>query len=103
MKWKPLEMATMLKLLQPVESSWKELARYLLEEKLQCKVDTIETDCFRNDASQNALDDVFKKWLERTVGEKRTWQTLSDATKKYGDRSLEKYVQDHDELKSEAQ
>ena len=66
-------MATMLKLLQPVESSWKELAHYLLEEKLQFKVEIIETDCFRNDTSQKALDDVFSKWLERTVGAKRTW------------------------------
>ena len=101
MKWKPLEMATMLKLLQPVESSWKELAHYLLEEKLQYKVNTIETDCFRNNISQDALDDVFKRWLDCTIGAKWTWQTLSDAAKKYGDRSPEKYIQDHDELKSE--
>ena len=101
MKWKPLEMATMLQLLQPVESSWKVLARYLLKEELQFKVNTIETDCFRNDASLKALDDVFSKWLERTVGAKRTWQTLCDAAKKYGDRSLEKYIQENDELKGE--
>ena len=93
-------MATLLKLLQPVESSWKELGVYLLREELQHKVNAIEADCFRNDASQKALDDVFSKWLDRTVGAKCTWQTLSDAAKKYGDNSLEQYIQKSDELKS---
>ena len=100
MEWKPLEMAALLRLLQPVESSWKELARYLLREELQCKVNTIEADCFRNEATQKALDDVFSKWLERTVGAKRAWQTLCDAAMKYGDMSLEKYIKENDELKS---
>ena len=94
-------MATMLRLLQPVESSWKKLGRYLLREELQSKLNTIEANCFRNDASQSALDDVFSKWLERTVGAKWTWQTLSDTAKKYGDESLEQYIQDNRELKSE--
>ena len=100
-KWEPLEIATMLRLLQPVESSWKKLGRYLLREELQSKLNTIEADCFRNDASQSALDDVFSKWLERTVGAKRTWQTLSDTAKICGDESLEQYIQDNRELKSE--
>ena len=94
-------MATLLQLLQPVESSWKELAVYLLREELQHKVKVIEADCFHNNASQKALDDVFSTWLERTVGAKRTWQTLSDTAKKYGDNSLEQYIQKSDELKSE--
>ena len=100
-KWKSLEMAALLRLLQPVESSWKVLARYLLRNELQCKVNTIEADCFHNEASQKALDDVFSKWLERTVGAKRTWQTLCDTAKKYGDMSLEKYIEKNGELKSE--
>ena len=100
-KWKPLEMATLLQLLQPVESSWKELAVNLLSEELQHRVNVIEADCFHNDASQKALDDVFSKWLERTVGPQRTWQTLSDTAKKYGDNSLAQYIQENDELNSE--
>ena len=94
-------MATLLQLLQPIESSWKELGVYLLSEELQHKVKAIEADCFHNDASQKALDDVFKIWLERTVGAKRTWQTLSDTAKKYGDNSLAQYIQENDELNSE--
>ena len=94
-------MATLLQLLQPVESSWKELAVYLLSEELQYKVDVIKADCFHNDATHRALDDVFSTWLERTVGPQCTWQTLSDAAKKYGDNSLEQYIQENDELKSE--
>ena len=94
-------MATLLQLLQPIESSWKELAVYLLSEELQHKVKAIEADCFHNDASQKALDDVFNIWLERIVGPQRTWQTLSDTAKKYGDNSLEQYIQENDELNSE--
>ena len=85
-------MADLLRLLQPVESNWKSLARYLLEDKLQSQINTIELDCFHNNASKNALDDVFNRWLECTIGKKRSWQTLCDAAKKYGDESLEQYV-----------
>ena len=93
-------MRDLLRLLQPVESSWKTLGRYLLRDELQCKIATIENDCFHNDASKRALDDVLNKWLECTAGEKRTWQTLCDAAEKYGDDSLEKYIEKN-ELKSE--
>ena len=99
MQWKPLEIATVFSLLQPVESSWKELARYLLKDKLQHKVNTIETDCFHNSASKNALDEVFRTWLKRTEAAQRTWQTLCDTSKKYGDESLEQYIQKNDGLK----
>ena len=82
----------MLRLLQPVESSWKTLGRYLLGNELQFKISTIESYCFHNDASKKALDDVLNKWLECTVGTKRKWQTLCDAAEKYGDDSLNEYV-----------
>ena len=98
-QWKPLEIATVLLLLQPVESSWKKLAQYLLKDELQYKVNTIEIDCFRNAASKEALDEVFSKWLSRTEAAQRTWQTLCDTSKKYGDESLEQYIQKNDGLK----
>ena len=86
-------MADLLRLLQPVESSWKTLGRYLLRDEVQHKLATIESNCFHNNASKIALDDVLNKWLECTVGAKRTWQTLCDVAKKYGDDSLKKYVE----------
>ena len=92
-KWEPLKMADLLRLLQPVESSWKTLGRYLLRDEVQHKLATIESNCFHNNASKIALDDVLNKWLECTVGAKRTWQTLCDVAKKYGDDSLKKYVE----------
>lgn len=83
----------MLRLLQPVESSWKTLAHHLLRNELQYKIKTIETDCIQKDAGQKALDDVFSSWLERTVKSERTWQTLCNTAKIYGDESLEQYIQ----------
>ena len=96
--WVPLKMADLLRLLQPVESSWKTLGRYLLRDELRKKLDTIESDSFHNNASKKALDDVLDKWLDCTVGAK--WRTLCDAAKNYGDDSLEKYIKANDNLKS---
>ena len=98
-QWKPLKIATVLLLLQSVESSWKKLARYLLKDELQHKVNTIETDCFHNSASKNALDEVFSTWLDCTVAAQRTWQILCTTSKKYGDESLEQYIQKNSGLK----
>ena len=94
-------MATMLQLLQPVESSWKKLARYLLREDMQYIVNTIESDCFQNDTVTKALDDVFTVWLERVTGPDRTWQALCNIAKKHGDKSLEPYMQANDDVRGE--
>ena len=94
-------MATMLQLLQPVESSWIQLARYLLRDELQYIVQTIKSDCFQNDASRRALDDVFSVWLDRAIGPERTWQALCNIAKKYGDKSLEQYIQANNDIKGE--
>ena len=83
----------MLRLLKPVESTWKTLAHHLLKDELQYKVKTIETDCIQKDAGQIALDGVFSSWLKRTVKSERTWQTLCNTAKKCGDESLEQYIQ----------
>ena len=91
-KLKPLETATMFRLLQQVESSWKTLADYLLKDKLQDKIAAIEADCFHDNSSENALHDVFAKWRERTVRANRTWQTLCVAANKCGDNTLEPYI-----------
>ena len=93
----------MLRLLQPVESSWKKLADNLLRNELQYKIDTISTDCFRDDASKNALDDVCREWLKCTERVNRTWQTLGDAAKNYKDETLEKFIQQNDDLQSKYQ
>ena len=93
----------MLRLLQPVESSWEKLADNLLRNELQYKVDTINTDCFHDDASKNALDDVCRKWLKYTKRVNRTWQTLSDTAKNYKDETLEKFIQENDDLQSKFQ
>ena len=93
-------MADLLRLLQPVESSWKPLGRYLLKDELQYKLKAIEADSFHNDASKKALDDVLEKWLECTVSENRIWQTLCDAAEKNEDDSLKEYVKANN-LKSE--
>ena len=92
-KWKPLELGDLLRLLQPVESSWKELADLLLKNKLQYKINTIESDAFHDNTSERALGDVLRKWLQSTPQSKRNWQTLSNAAKKYEDDSLEKYIE----------
>ena len=97
-KWNPLDKATMLRLLQPVESSWKTLARDLLKQDLQYKIKTIEKDCFHNNASEEALNDVLSKWLQRNIRANRTWQKLCDVARKYEcdeDGSLEQYMQEN--------
>lgn len=93
-------MATMLRLLQPVDSSWKKLARYLLPEE-QRKVESIEGECFHENTYHEALDDVFVKWLGITRKAKRTWQTLCSFAEEYNkekkkkDESLEKYMKEN--------
>ena len=96
MKWNPLDVATVLLLLQPVESSWKTLARDLLKQELQHNIQTIASNCFHNACSQKALDDVLSMWLERNIRANRTWQRLCDVARKYEcdeDGSLEQYIQ----------
>ena len=85
-------MADLLRLLQPVESSWKTLGNNLLRDNLRYKIKVIEADSFHNDASKKALDDVLEKWLECTVRDNRIWQTLCDAAKDNEDNSLKEYV-----------
>ena len=92
-KWKPLEMADLLRLLQPVASSWETLAGYLLRDDLQYNIGVIQSNCFYNNIGGRALDDTLSKWLQCTPGPKRNWQTLCDAANKYGDNSLEKYME----------
>ena len=94
-KWKPLEMADLLRLLQPVESSWDTLGRDLLKDKLEYKIDTIESDCFHDDNSRKALDEVLSKWRSCTVSAKRTWQTLCETAERHNDVSLEKFIQEN--------
>jgi len=48
-------MATLLRLLEPVESNWDELATYLLKDELQHKIKTIESDCFHDDSEKGLL------------------------------------------------
>ena len=91
MKWKPLELADLLRSLQPVESSWETLARYLLDDELKYKIATIKSDGF-HDSTSKALDDVLDKWQNCTPRSKRIWQTLCNAAKKYGDQSLDQYI-----------
>ena len=94
----------MLKLLQPVESSWKTLARFLLTEKLQSKLDTIQSDCFHDDANKTAFDDLFSLWFQRATGPKRTWGALCSTAKKQGDtgdNSLEQYMKANTDIKCE--
>ena len=93
-QWKPVEIATVLKLLQPVEGYWKKLAGLLLREELQCEIKTIESDCFHDDSTENALDETLTKWLSSTPMAKQSWQTLCNAAKKCGDKSLEIYIQE---------
>ena len=83
----------MLRLLQPVESSWISLADYLLTNNSQYIIATIQADCFRNNsASENALRDVLAKWRQCTVRANRIWQTLCVAANNNNDNSLEQYI-----------
>ena len=82
----------MLRLLKPVEKSWKTLARFLLKEELQYKVEIIEA---QYDTSQETFFSILKKWFDCTTRAKRTWQTLCSTAKKYGDESLEKYMEEN--------
>ena len=92
-QWKPLEMATLLQLLKPMESDWKELARILLNEELQYKIATIEDDCRHKGDHYKALDDVFNMWHQRTRRANRTWQKLCDAANNLITKSLKEYIQ----------
>ena len=89
-KWNPLQPSTMLRLLQPVESSWKTLAAFLLIDDY--KIANIEAECFHDSASENALRDALVKWRQSTVQANRTWQTLCAAARKCKDKSLESYI-----------
>lgn len=88
----------MLRLLQPIEDCWKHLARKLLRDDQQDKVNTIESDCFHKDASHKALDDVFSTWRGNTRRAQRTWETLCNIVEEYNkgevhnDQSLEEYI-----------
>lgn len=82
----------MFHLLQPVETSWKSLADYLLKKESEHKIATIEADCFHDTSSDNALRDVIVKWRESTVEANRIWRTLCVVAKKCNDNSLEHYI-----------
>ena len=92
-KWIPVEIDTVLRLLKPVEYQWKKLALLLLKEGLIYNVNTIESTSFHNNAPKEALDEVLKEWHTNTKTAVRTWQTLCNIAKKYGDVSLEQYMQ----------
>ena len=87
-------MPTMLRLLRPLEHSWKQLARLLLPKEKQYKVGTIDSDCNYRNTSHDALDDVFNKWLQITGKDERIWQTLCSFAEEYKDDSLEKYIKE---------
>ena len=90
-KWKPLKPADLYRLLQPVESSWKELGRCILKEDVRYKIKTFDSDSNFKNYGKKALDDVMEEWLRITT-EERNWKTLCNAAKKYKDGSLEDYV-----------
>ena len=92
-KWLPLKFGTLLQLLNPVASSWQQLARFLLPANLQYHINIIETNAFHN--SQGALMNVLNTWLSTTRRVNRTWKILCDTAKKCGDNSLEQYIQDN--------
>ena len=91
-KWKPLDFATLLRLLQPVESSWQQLASFLIKPSSQYNVQSIQKNAMP--INSNALIESLRTWLNRTRREKRTWQTLCDTAKKYedGPQTLEQYL-----------
>ena len=87
----PLEFATLLRLLEPVEGSWKDLGCFLLKDDLQRKLETIESDAFHSNSAK-ALDKVFSEWMKSAKRQELTWQALSDTATKYGDESLVQYI-----------
>ena len=89
-----MTVADLFRLLRQVESSWKNLAKELLKERLHFRIATIESNCFHNNTIIKAIDDVFDKWLQCTKRDKRKWKTLCDAAAECGDDSLTDYVKD---------
>ena len=95
-KWKALDFATLLRLLQPVDSSWETLAGYLIRNDLWYKIDAIRVDAYQSNSS--SLIEALLQWRRCTKRDKRTWQTLCDTAKKYereyGSQTLEQYLEE---------
>ena len=95
-QWKPFDLATAYLLLRPVNADWEDLATCLFpKDKVAERIRSINADCFGNDAANKALKKTVMKWTSRTTSDQRKWKTLCEVAKKWGDLTLEQYLDKH--------
>ena len=95
-QWIPFDLATAYLLLRPVNADWEDLATCLFpKDKVAERIRSINADCFGNDAANKALKKTVMKWTSRTTSDQRKWKTLCEVAKKWGDLTLEQYLDKH--------
>jgi len=89
--WKPFDIATAHQLLRPLDADWEELAVYLLNDKVDERINSIKANS-SGKFGKNGLIESVKKWLPRTTRDKRTWKTIYEAAIEWEDLTLEQYM-----------
>ena len=90
--WKPFDIGTAQRLLKPLDADWKELANYLLKEKNDERIKSIDANCSTDKVGNKALNEAVLTWRRRTASDKRKWSTLCEVAGKWGDKTLEEYL-----------
>ena len=92
--WKPFDIGTAQRLLLPLDADWKEFATYLLKDKVDARIKSIDATCSISKVGNKALNEAVLSWTRRTTRDKRTWKTLCEVASKWEDKTLEQYLND---------
>jgi len=93
--WKPFNIGIAQRLLHPLDADWKELATYLLKDKIDERIKSIDASCSNSKVGNKALNEAVLSWRRRTTRDKCTWKTLCEVAGKWGDKTLEQYLNAH--------
>ena len=90
--WKKMEFHDLLRLLQPIEANWNTLGHHLVKPH---EVNAIKATSFHSNAADKAMFEAVKMWTQRTGREHRTWRTLLNVAKKWGDNTVPQFLKDN--------
>jgi len=90
--WKPFDIGTAQRLLRPLDADWKELATYLLKDKVDDNIKSIDANCNTSKVGNAPLNEAILIWRRRTCKAERTWNALCEIARKWEDKTLEQYL-----------
>ena len=84
-----MEFYDLFRLLQPIEANWNTLGYHLVKPH---EVEAIKATSFHSNPADKAMFEVVKKWTQHAGQEHRTWCTLLNAAKKWGDNTVPQFL-----------